>query len=163
MGGFEVNQLHDGDTLVFQFEGTIDEDVKFPELAESPAHIRLDMKAIRSINSCGIREWVRWITPISEKNKVSLIHCPKVIVDQMNMVEGFLPEGAMVDSFYVPYFCEDLDQDHSILIERGREYEQAHGDKRGQIDIKETMRFDDFEGEFEIDVIESKYFKFLGV
>ena len=34
--------------------------------------------------------------------KIEFRNCPKVIIDQINMVKGFLPENAIVESFLRP-------------------------------------------------------------
>lgn len=159
MGELQITQQMQGDALVLQMSGSIDEDTVFPQLQQASPKVVMDLENVKSINSCGIREWVKWVTPISSGSQIFFQRCPKVIVDQMNMVEGFLPQNAIVDSFYVPYFCDDNDLDKIVLVQRGNEFQ--HTGQGGEvINIPETINEEG--NEYEIDVIESKYFKFLG-
>lgn len=158
-----VNQKRQNNELTCELSGAIDEDATFPTIDQIPTTLVLDLKGVRSINSCGIREWVRWLTPIAKKAKISFVHCPKVIVDQMNMVEGFLPGNCIVDSFFVPYYCEETDDDAQVLMVRGRDYEMNENRRPGKMSIRSTLTIDGKRGTYEIDIIESKYFKFLGI
>lgn len=134
--------------------GVIDEDMDFqtaPLVGYS--NLELYLGDVKGINSCGIREWIRWVG--TAKDKPVIYHqCSKIIVDQINMVRGFLPEGGRVASFYVPYFNEDSGEEKNILFREGVEYQGA--------DLKPPANILDNAGnEMEMDVVEAKYFKFL--
>lgn len=158
---FEIRQSGQENELEIIMSGILDEDAKFPEINRQIRLININLKDIKSINSCGIREWIKWITPLSGNVNIHINHCPKVIVDQINMVDGFLPKGIFVDSFFVPYYCESIDETKNILLIRGKDYEQAGPNTPGKINVNETMKFEGANEEFELDVIESRYFKFL--
>lgn len=154
MGKLDIKMAKASDKLVVQMTGVIDEDVDFSQynLSGSPA-IEVELSGLRSINSCGIREWIKWMGS-TEGSAVSLKNCPKVIVDQINMVDGFLPTGAKVESFFVPYYNDDTGSEKNILFRYGTEYTD------GSVNPPEVVK-DDLGNEMEMDVIESKYFKFL--
>jgi hypothetical protein len=154
MGKLEVKMNKDGAKLNVILGGSIDEDVDFTKLNLAEAQeIDLELGGIKSINSCGIREWIKWMAT----NKEAVIHfnkCPKVIVDQINMVDGFLPSNAKVNSFFVPYYNDDSGAEKNVLFRYGTEFSE------GTLNPPPAIK-DDQGNDMEMDVIESKYFKFI--
>lgn len=154
MGKLEVKINKSADNLALDFVGSIDEDTDFSKYNLSGAkQISLNLDGIKAINSCGIREWIKWLGTASSA-KVILDKCPKVIVDQINMVDGFLPANAKVESFYVPYFHEDSGSEKNVLFKSGQEF--ADGQVKPPAEVKDPSG-----NVLEIDVMESKYFKFI--
>ncbi len=158
MGQFKVTKGSSGDTLFLAFEGSVDEDAVFSGIqVESAGKVVLDLEKITSINSCGIREWIKWIKTLPSSASLTYKKCPKVIVDQINMVAGFLPENARVESFYVPYFSEDTGNEKMVLFTNGKEFTNSG------VNAPEGIK-DELTGDLmEMDVIEAKYFKFLNI
>lgn len=154
MGKFDVKIDKSADKTTVKIAGIIDEDVDFSQfsLAGSQA-IDLELSGLKSINSCGIREWIKWMGTASG-SKVSFSHCPKVIVDQINMVDGFLPANGSVASFYVPYYNDDSGSEKNVLFQYGTEFTE------GSVTPPASVKDEDG-NDMEMDVIESKYFKFL--
>jgi hypothetical protein len=154
MGKFDVKIEKAGEQVKVEVAGIIDEDADFNpfSLAGAPS-VELHLGNIKSINSCGIREWIKWV---STAGPVTIVYheCPKVIVDQINMVQGFLPASGKVMSFYVPYFSDDAGTEKNVLFRYGNEY--SEGGVKPPDGIK-----DDQGNVMEMDVIESKYFKFI--
>lgn len=158
MANFNFEFKTEDQERVLYISGHIDEDVTFNDiLIEGSGDLYIDFKGIQSINSCGIREWIKWITPVSEGNSIRFKNCPKIIVDQINMVSGFLPKNAKVRSFYVPYYCEETDVEKMILFSEGQEYSDGVVNAPSEIQDEQTGK------EMEMDVIEGKYFKFLNL
>ena len=154
MGKLDVHINKTSEKLSLKMSGTIDEDVDFQQYSLSGANlIDLDLNGVSSINSCGIREWIKWISTGSSA-KITFNNCPKVIVDQINMVDGFLPGNATVTSFFVPYYNEELGSEKNILFRWGHEF------KEGSVTPPSVVKDDSGEA-MEMDVIESKYFKFI--
>ncbi|MEZ4871878.1 MAG: hypothetical protein R2827_06470 [Bdellovibrionales bacterium] len=155
MAQFEYMINKKGDTWTMHLKGHMDEDVTLDDLdLNGVSCLEIDFDAVNSINSCGIREWIKWITDLKKDVGIIYKNCPKVIVDQINMIAGFLPDNGKVVSFYVPYYSEDTDKEKMILFTEGKEYSV------GSVEAPETIT-DESGEELEIDVIESKYFKFL--
>jgi hypothetical protein len=154
MAKFDIKTEKIGDNLKVTMAGTIDEDVDFNaySLASSPT-VDLYLGSVKSINSCGIREWIKWIGGASG-TKVVYHECPKIIVDQINMVQGFLPANAKVQSFFVPYYNDDSGSEKNILFRRGAEFDE------GAVNPPQGIK-DDQGNPMEMDVVESKYFKFI--
>ncbi len=153
MSKFDIKLGNNGDKLQVKVVGVIDEDVDFTVYPLKGSQIEVDLKDLKSINSCGIREWIKWMGTASAA-QISLHNCPKVIVDQINMVDGFLPANGKVQSFFVPYYSEDAGSEKSVLFSRGKEFND------GEVTAPSVVKDEDG-NEMEMDVIESKYFKFI--
>jgi len=152
---FSVGKKLNGTTLVLEVKGNIDEDANFspPELGSATA-VALDLEGVTAINSVGIREWIKWVKTMPASIQLSVARCPKIIVDQINMVAGFLPQGTMIESFYVPYYSDASGNEKMVLFTNGVEF------KGGELFPPEAVKDEDGT-DMEMDVIEAKYFKFL--
>lgn len=154
MAKFEVKIDKQSPVFKVKVLGIIDEDVDFNQFSLSGSQeVHLDLEGVKNINSCGIREWIKWVggagsVPVVYEN------CPKVIVDQINMVDGFLPAKGRVNSFFVPYYNEDEGSEKNVLFRRGTEFNGT------QVQAPGTVK-DEKGNPMEMDVIEAKYFKFL--
>ncbi len=140
--------------LVVSLAGAIDEDVDFsPYILSGNKDIELELGGLKSINSCGIREWIKWLGTTGGAT-IAFENCPKVIVDQINMVEGFLPANGRVKSFFVPYYNEESGDEKNVLFRYGIEFSE-----KGLTPPEHPKDSDG--NEMEMDVVEAKYFKFL--
>ncbi len=150
-----ITKKTEGSQVVLELKGNIDEDAAFtPPDTGSAAAVVLDLDGVTAINSVGIREWIKWIKALPGNAQLSLRRCPKIVVDQINMVAGFLPANARVESFYVPYYSDATGNEKMVLFEHGKQF------KDGEVHAPPEVK--DESGEpMEMDVIEAKYFKFL--
>lgn len=152
---FSINKKPEGSNLVLEIKGNVDEDSNFtpPDLGSSTSVV-LDLEGVTAINSVGIREWIKWTKSFPASIQIAVRKCPKIIVDQINMVAGFLPTGTVVQSFYVPYYADASGNEKMVLFENGKEF------KNGELFPPAEVK-DDSGEVMEMDVIEAKYFKFL--
>lgn len=155
MSQFNIEVQDTGAEAVFMFSGQIDEDTTFGDLKLDKPKVIFDFEKVSLINSCGIREWIKWIRSAETTSQLVYRKCPKVIVDQINMVSGFLPENGTVESFYVPYYCEETGNEKMVLFKSGSEFNGS------EVNAPEDIKDDETGDEMEMDVIEAKYFKFL--
>lgn len=89
-------------------------DLQIPDDLE----LHLHLEKLRGINSLGVRAFVIWSSKL--KNPKILIHdAPKSFVDQINMVDGFLPPQARMRSFFVPYYSEATGEESQALFAIG--------------------------------------------
>jgi anti-anti-sigma regulatory factor len=140
------------DKVTASFSGQLDEDANFSKVTELNAQSYVfDLKGIEFVNSCGIREWIKFIERLNDGVKTVYRHCPQIIVEQINMVRGFIKEGGVVESFYAPYYSERDDKVKHVLLTKDQVLEgkapEVEDDESG-----ETLEFDD---------IEEQYFNFL--
>ena len=154
MSKYEIKIDKAGSTFKVNVTGVIDEDVDFNNFSlVGVAGIEMNLGSIKSINSCGIREWIKWIGTAGT-TPVVYHECPKIIVDQINMVQGFLPAAGKVASFYVPYYNDESGAEKNVLFTHGKEYTDTT--------VAPPAEVKDDEGNpMEMDVVEAKYFKFI--
>ena len=99
-------------------EGIIDEDSDFEKVKGlNQSEYIFDFEKITSINSCGIRDWIKFLDELPEDVQILYKNCPQIIIEQMNMVHGFIRKGARIESLYCPYYCEDCDTESKIHVE----------------------------------------------
>ncbi|MBO9665630.1 MAG: hypothetical protein J7501_02305 [Bdellovibrio sp.] len=154
MSKLDVKMDKAADKLTVQMAGTIDEDVDFSQFNLSGnQQIDVELAGVKSINSCGIREWIKWMGTAGPA-KITFSNCPKVIVDQINMVDGFLPSSGKVNSFFVPYYNDESGAEKNVLFRYGTEYTDS------SVTPPEAVK-DEEGNDMEMDVIEAKYFKFI--
>ena len=116
---FQASVQHRGDVSYVKLGGVIDEDNELGELVEKiPAGTAvIDLGEIERINSCGVRDWVNWLSKLEYSGTRSvLVECSPAIVAQINLVNNFTGNG-VVKSFYVPYFCPECDEEKVLLVE----------------------------------------------
>ncbi len=145
-------QLLDGNLTVL-LSGTIDEDADFAPLQglDQP-DVVFDFEKITLLNSCGIREWISFIAKLPERTRVTYRRCPQIIIEQINMVHGFFREGAVIESFYAPYYCEKCDKEAKLLLITG----QIKGRKAPEMSCPHCGA----DG-MEFDALPEQYFHFL--
>ena len=143
--------------LILKVSGPIDEDSIFPQVsAPVGGDVVVDLDKVTIINSCGVREWVRWIAPLAATAPVVLRSCPKSIIDQANTVEGFLPKGVKVESFYVSYYCDKCGASMAIPFQT----DNVASNRKKAIPVEIVCTHCKKAGA-EIDVVPQKYFLFL--
>jgi hypothetical protein len=101
--------------VLVRMEGVIDEDnplqTALPEASKK--QILVHAGKVGWINSCGVRDWVRWLAALeARENDVYFVQCPPVLVGQINLVRNFGGERGQVVSFLAPFFCESCDREH---------------------------------------------------
>lgn len=149
---FDIDQQDQ--TLMIKVTGSINEDLQIEKLSDLKAsHMIFDVDAVKMINSCGIREWIRLIESFGSAVTLEYIKVPQIVIQQMNMISGFLSKNAKVTSFYAPYFIEDLDEERQMLL-RVDEI----------VNFKAPVMTTEVDGEnykLDFDAIEEQYFRFL--
>jgi hypothetical protein len=134
--------------------GPLDEDMSFNKVQLNDAkEIVLNFEHVNGIKSFGIRELIRWLGSYKSA-KIIYSRCPKIVVDQINIVDGFLPRNAFVESFFVPYYSEATGEETQVLFRYGHEFDGANVTPPGDI-------VDSQGNKMEMDAIWDKYFRFL--
>jgi anti-anti-sigma regulatory factor len=148
--------VHQKDDVTYaKLGGVIDEDNELVELTDriSPGMVVIDLADIDRINSCGVRDWVNWLTRIERNGaRVVLVECSPSIVSQINLVNNFTGNG-VVKSFYAPYFCPNCEREKVLLVEANELPPPPH---RAPI-----CRCDECDGVMDFDDMEDSYFAFL--
>jgi hypothetical protein len=145
-------ELIDG-TLNVMLIGAIDEDADFEPLQGlTQPKIVFDFHGISMLNSCGIREWVSFIGKLPPATRFTYRRCPQIIIEQINMVHGFFREGAVIESFFAPYFCESCNKETKIELKAT----QVHARRAPKLSCPQCGA----QG-MEFDALEEQYFHFL--
>ena len=116
---FQSSIQHRSDVSYVKLGGVIDEDNELADLADKIPRgtAVIDLGEIERINSCGVRDWVNWLSKLENNGTRSvLVECSPAIVAQINLVNNFTGNG-VVKSFYVPYFCPECDEEKVLLVE----------------------------------------------
>ena len=152
---FQANVQHRGDMSYVKLGGVIDEDNELAGLVEQiPSGTAvIDLGEIERINSCGVRDWVNWLTKIEGNGtRAVLVECSPAIVAQINLVNNFTGNG-VVKSFYVPYFCPECDEEKVLLVEASDMGPPPHEPP--------TCRCDECDLVMDFDDMPDSYFAFL--
>src|SRR6201990_413937 len=116
---FQHSVQHRGDVSYVKLGGVIDQDNGLGDLVDKipTGTAVIDLGEIERINSCGVRDWVNWLSKLENNGTRSvLVECSPAIVAQINLVNNFTGNG-VVKSFYVPYFCPECDEEKVLLVE----------------------------------------------
>lgn len=142
------------DELIVELIGAIDEDSDFKELLGlEQKSISFDFNQISMINSCGIREWIRFMDKVPENSTVIYKNCPQIIIEQINMVHGFFRKSSLIESFYAPYFCENCNKETKVHLLSS----QVKNRKAPKMSCPHCQ-----EDAMDFDAMETQYFSFLG-
>lgn len=152
---FNASIQHRDDVSYVKLSGVIDEDNELANIVERIPRgtAVIDLGEIERINSCGVRDWVNWLSRLeSQGTHVVLVECSPAIVAQINLVNNFTGNG-MVKSFFVPYFCPECDEEKVLLVEASDMGPPPHEPP--------TCRCDECDLVMDFDDMPDSYFAFL--
>lgn len=152
---FQATVNHQNDVSYVKLAGVIDEDNELSDLVDRiPTGMAvIDLGEIERINSCGVRDWVNWLSRLeSNRTKVVMVECSPAIVAQINLVNNFTGSG-VVKSFFVPYFCPECDEEKVLLVEAADMGPPPHEPP--------TCRCDECDLVMDFDDMPDSYFAFL--
>jgi hypothetical protein len=141
-------------TITLALKGEFDEDFNLEKI-QLPAgyHVIIDLKEVSFINSVGTREWVRWTRRLPPTQSLKFTNCSGVFIDQLNMIDGFVPSHSKIESFLVPYYCEDC---KIVLTELVTSQSLQNSKKLPPFIVCEACR-----APAELDAVSSSFLKFL--
>lgn len=150
-GKLKVDVMAEGEQAKLVFKGVIDEDFSGEKLGSLKfKKYLIDFDKVSLINSCGIREWIIYLETIGKSVSLVYVNCPAVIINQMNIVAGFLTSNASVETFYAPYYDEENDEEVVKLL-------KVSDVQDGKAPVMKNSDGD----ELEFDGIEKQYFNFI--
>ena len=117
---FDLNMAADGQTLVMQMGGVLDDECQFPthESLAGYTGFLFDFEKVTGIDAIGIRRWLSFVGPLAEL-PMTFKNVPPAIVFQFNTMKGFLPAHAVVESVFLPLYCEACQKEASALLPVG--------------------------------------------
>ena len=105
---------------IFSVYGVVDEKLNLANYNIPSGKVKFDLTNLKSINSSGLREWVRGldkysITPI-------YMNCPHFFTMLLNITRELLEDGATVESFQIPSHCVVCDDFKVFQMKLGRDF-----------------------------------------
>jgi hypothetical protein len=138
-------------TVKIEVIGEIDEDSNFDKIIAIHQDIYIfNLGKVTLINSCGVREWINFLEKLPDESRIVYNDVPQIVVEQINMVKGFLKAESKIESFFAPYYSEEKDEVMFILLS----VDQVRDGKAPEIK-------DDDGNILEFDAIEAQYFNFI--
>ncbi|MBX2810597.1 MAG: hypothetical protein KTR25_02255 [Myxococcales bacterium] len=135
--------------------GEIDEDFDAERLKEAfDNHLTFHLEEVTNISSCGIREWITFITQVPCSADIEYEKCSIPVTRQFGMLSNFRGPG-VIKSFFAPYFCEQCDEETERLL-------QVVGSSDPQKSLNPAERVcAECGGLLEFDGVERVYFSFI--
>jgi serine/threonine protein kinase len=147
-----INRSRVGNITHVRVSGVIDE--TFP-LASASADLNgiviLDLGCVDRISSFGVRKWIEFVSKLpSGAIGMYLVYAPPVVVDQLNMVEGFAGV-ARVLSVLAPYTCKQCSEDRLRavnLVDEAQTISENRAPEHTCPVCSSPLEFADLPGEF---------------
>lgn len=157
----KVDVKKEGDVLKISVSGYIGENAGLFELNFAGVKkIEIDLSGVSYINSVGVKNWINWTGRFLKALQVEFHNCPSLIVNQVNMVAGFLPNDGTVESLSAPFICDNCNREETIHLKRGTHYHYATMTE-GYKYFPPTVICSKCKGPMELDAVEAKFFNFL--
>lgn len=161
MASAKITQTKNGDTLKLVVSGYIGEGAELFDLNFAGVKkVQIDLSGVNYMNSVGVKNWITWTTRFPNDLQIELHNCPTLIVSQVNMVAGFLPNNGTVESLTAPFNCATDNREVGVVLTRGKEYQYASSSQTSSINLP-TVNCPKCNKPMELDVVEAKFFNFL--
>lgn len=128
--------------------GVVDETADFAVFDELSVRVEFDLAGVRRINSFGARAWMDALRELASRASVVFCRLSPPVVDQLNMITGFLAGGRVV-SFFAPMTCEKCENEVMHLFD-AEEVRDRDGDLPPVPcpECSRTMDLDDLEDQY---------------
>lgn len=148
--------------VIVTISGPVDENTEFPDLSKAARGVlRLELNAVTRLNSMGLKGWIAWMKSIPKNLQVEFSLCPRAVVDQMGILNGFLPMQATVVSFLVPYHCHKCGHETDVIAIREQDYLEANTDFREKVLLSAERPCPECGSQMDWDIVPQKYFSFM--
>ncbi len=161
---FSYKTKAEGSTVELHLVGYFDEFAKLPSPDDFSEYSKviIDFSAVEFINSGGIKVWLGFADNLGLMKDLTseMQGCRRFVVDQVNMIEGFVPKNGKVTSVFVPIFCDKCEVSfdvHQPIATLDKDFPDVF-DKVKPDDCKEFPKCRKY---FELDIVKDSYFRFL--
>ena len=137
--------------------GVLNEGADFNKLFSlEPDTLVLNFRSTWRLNSTAIRHWCDAVRAYPNL-KIELHECSREVIDQCNLIPGFLAGGRVkIVSFFVDFYCDADETDKRVMIIAGKHYEYGKG-----VFKLPNVRCDECAGLIGMEDFPEKYFNFL--
>ena len=149
---FNIETSERNGKMYVRVSGVIDEHADLKPLSSITTDAEVNLKDVRRINSFGVRSWMDAVRRVPKNVELVFVEAPPPVVDQCNMVRGFLGHGKL-ESFFAPMVCEECDEQAKVLFDTARCREL--GGKLPSTPCKSCGR------DMEVDDLEEQYLLFV--
>lgn len=161
MAAAKVTTSKEGDVLRAHVSGYVGENSGLFDLnVQGSKKVVIDLSGVNYINSVGVKNWITWTGRMPKNIPIEFENCPALIVNQVNMVAGFIPKTGSVESLFAPFICEDCSVEENHLLRRGADYDYAQGNAPYSLNLPEHL-CPKCGKPMELDALEMKFFAFL--
>jgi anti-anti-sigma regulatory factor len=150
--GLSIEKTRTARGVRLALSGVIDEGADFDTLADLTGSVEINMSGVKRINSFGARAWMDAVRVAAKKASLSFVECPPPVIDQLNMIQGFLGHSP-VRNFFAPMICDNCEGEAMHLFDV-----RACKDRDGHLT---PVQCDDCGGRMSIDDLEEQYTLFL--
>jgi hypothetical protein len=145
-------------------KGYMDEGTVLPNPNELIQYkkIVVNFRQIRAVLSFGIKKWIQFISVFEKMDDIEIVFkdCPKPIIDQVNLVVGFLPSNGKIESLFVPVFCNQCERSFKVL-KKVDDLKTNFNSVISDMDTKDCDKFPACKEEYELEINTHSYLKFL--
>lgn len=134
----DLHVVRSDEVTYCRLTGTIDETFDPQSIGAIPSIAILDLGAVRSITSAGVRRWCSFIERFAPSTRVYLLRCAPCMLDQLNLVINFGGHAEVISAL-VHASCAQCDEDELVEIDLVREAMYVHG---GQFAPRNCKRCD---------------------
>jgi len=160
---YEIKDLGDlGLELVLV--GYMDEQTILPEISKfaNTNKLAINFGRVNSLLSMGVKAFVLFSDQLESLPhlKIEFKNCSKQVVDQINLVNGFLPKNATVTSIFVPLSCQTCNRTFRVL-KKTDNIKTEISNVIAELDVPDCDNFPDCKASFELECSPKGYLKFL--
>ncbi|MCB0364592.1 MAG: hypothetical protein H6624_08815 [Bdellovibrionaceae bacterium] len=134
----------------------------FSEELGSLTELTIDFEKVTFINSVGVKTWLDWIKSLPESMILHFTNCTPLIVNQLNQVTGFIPANGTIESFFIPYICDECGHEDRVLAKREVDFDWPAQSTPARISAPDSIACSKCRAQMEMDMLPSKFFAFLG-
>ncbi|OFZ15938.1 MAG: hypothetical protein A2Z20_10800 [Bdellovibrionales bacterium RBG_16_40_8] len=150
------------DDVIIELSNDLSETMSLPNIKPLLSQrVIFECENIKYINSEAVQLWAHWLSKLDERIQIVFRKTPPRVVDYFNIIDGFLPTSATVESFFVPYECEKCEHVELYLAQRGKDYIDSSAGEAVQINLPKIINCPGCQGAMELGIWKEKYLKFL--
>jgi anti-anti-sigma regulatory factor len=152
----------DAEDFLLELSGHLDESVEFPDVTlRLSQRVIIDCKTVSHINSYAAQMWSKWMKDKDPRQQFVFRNIPPRIVNKFNLIDGFLPSESTIESFYVPYECDNCEHEELVLAERGRDFIESQNENPAKLLLAEEINCPKCKSGMKLGIWETKYLRFL--
>ncbi len=114
---------------IIRIKGELSASTSFPNMnLKANDDIILSLEDVVGINSAGVQKWIKWITELQNTNPETSFQFksfPANFARLAHQIKGFLPEKSIIESFVVPYFCQNCDCNFNVEYLKGSNWNSS--------------------------------------